>query len=151
MKAGTLTLKENWNIKLVDAVSGKLISEDNYTNAIMNVGREQIAKLINKISSTGFDVLALGTGTTAASATDTELETEVTRETATTSNPSTYVARFYKEFTFGSTYAISEAGIFDSTTASGSLILSRVIISPAKNVSTSVNLQVTADITVGTV
>ena len=106
-----------------------------------------MALLLNGNSSTYFRALAVGTGS--SNPTDpaqTALGTEVTRSAATLTN-GTYTAVFAHTFTFGGDYAITEAGIFDSATVSGSVMLARLVFA-AKNVSTTVSLIVTATITV---
>lgn len=152
MKAGTFRLIENWNIKTVDKLTGKILQEEDKCNLIVNDGLERVAKLLNGVSSTYFRAIAIGTGTTGATNGDTELETEYTRTLATLSYEANYKAKFSKTFEFGSGVAedITEAGIFDSDTASGSTMLARVTFS-AKSVSADVDLIVTATITVSRV
>ena len=61
-----------------------------------------------------------------------------------------YKAKFAKTFTFGSSYSITEAGIFDSTSVSGSTMLARVVTT-AKEVDADIDLIVEATITVSRV
>ena len=152
MKAGTFQLKENWTIKRVNKYTGKVIDVEEKCNTIVNNGLERIAKLLNGVSSTYFRALAIGTGTTGATTSDTALETEYTRELATLAYEASYKATFSKTFTFGSGVSedITEAGIFDSDTASGSTMLARTTFS-AKSVSESIDLIITATITVARV
>lgn len=147
MQSGTLKLKENYTIQKVNKETGEIISEQKRSNLITNAGKTRVAHLIAG-ALTGFTVLAIGTGTTPAAAADTTLETEVDRDPATVTYPSSYVVQLYKEFTFGSAYDITEVGIFDSDTSSGSTMLSHVILSPAESVDASTSLRVTAQITV---
>lgn len=148
-KAGTFKILENWKFERVNKETGEIIDSQEFCNLIVNAGLTRVALLLNGNSSTYFRALAVGTGTTGAANTDTELETEVTRATATLTN-GTYTAVFAHTFTFGGDYAITEAGIFDSATVSGSSMLSRTVFS-AKNVSTTIQLIVTATITVARV
>lgn len=146
IKAGTFRIRENWKIERVDALTGKVIDSEEFSNLIVNAGLTRVALLLNGNSSTYFRALGVGTGVTAAGYTDTALGTEVTRAAATLTN-GTYTAVFANTFSFGGDYTITEAGVFDSATVSGSTMLSRVVFS-AKNVSTVVQLIVTATITV---
>ena len=152
MKAGTFTLKENWNIKTVDKLTGKILQEEDKCNLIVNDGLERVAKLLNGVSSTYFRAIAIGTGTTGAINSDTSLETEYTRALAILSYEADYKAKFSKTFEFGSGVAedITEAGLFDSATVSGSIMLARTTFS-AKSVSADVDLIITATITVSRV
>ena len=87
---------------------GKLINSTvTYDKKIVDTGLERIAKLFNGISTDPMNVIGIGTGTTAAANGDTELETEVTRESATTSYEADNKAVLTKTFTFGSAYSIT--------------------------------------------
>jgi len=145
-KAGTFRIIENWKLETVEKETGKILSSEEYCNLIVNAGLTRVALLLNGNSSTYFRALAVGTGTTGAANGDTALETEVTRSAATLTN-GTYTSVFEYTFSFGGVYAITEAGIFDSATVSGSTMLARTTFA-AKNVSTVIDLIVTATITV---
>ncbi len=99
---------------------------------ITNVGLEYIAKLINGIVTNYFDYLALGTGSTTESATDTALEAEVSagglaRALATLSYEADYKAKFEKTWTYtGSGITIKEWGLFDAA-SSGNMAARQVI------------------------
>jgi len=140
-------LKGVWNFKTVDIKTGKILQEETKENTIVNTGLERVAKLLNGVSSTYFRAIAVGTGTTGVTTSDTALETEVTRATATLTYKASYKAKFEYTFSFGGDYAITEAGLFDSATASGSVMLNRTTFT-AKNVSSTIQLIVTATITV---
>lgn len=147
MRAGTFKILENWKFDRVNKETGEIIDSQEFCNTIVNDGLERVAKLLNGVSTTYFRALAVGTGTNAVTNSDTTLQTEVTRATATLSYEASYKAKFTHTFTFGGDYAITEAGIFDSATASGSVMLSRTTFT-AKNVSATIQLIVTATITV---
>ena len=152
MRAGTFKVLENWKIEEVDAYTGEVFSTEEMCNTIVNDGLERMAKLINNVSGTYFNSLAIGTGTTGATATDTSLETEYTRALATLSYEASYKAVFAKTFTFASGISedITEAGIFDNAVVSGSTMLARTTFS-AKAVTSAVSLIVTATITIARV
>jgi len=145
--AGTFRILENWKIDRVNRKTGEVIDSEEFCNLIVNNGLERVARLINGNSPTYFRALAVGTGITAATNSDSTLQTEVSRATATLSYESSYKAKFTYTFTFGGDYDITEAGIFDSATVSGSTMLARTVFS-AKNVGTLIDLIVTAKITV---
>ena len=149
MRAGTFKIIENWTIVRVNKITGEVLDKEEICNIIVNNGLERIAKLINGESSTYFRALAIGTGTTAVTNADSVLETEYTRELATLSYEADYKAVLAKTFSFGSgvTEDITEAGIFDSAIASASTMLAHTTFT-AKSVSQSVDLTVTATITV---
>ncbi len=110
---------------------GKVIDVRDIPNAVVNDGKAQVAYMINQ-TNTGtflpFTYIAIGTGTTTATATDTALGTETTtagsgRAAATVSRVTTTVAndtaQLTKTFTFttGGTFAITESGVFNSSTS----------------------------------
>ena len=148
-KAGTFQFIENWKFETVEKATGKILSTEEYCNLIVNAGLTRAALLLNGNSSTYFRALAVGTNASGPTNSDSALGAEVTRSAATLTN-GTYTAVFAHTFTFGGDYAITEAGIFDSATVSGSSMLARTVFA-AKNVSTTVSLIVTATITVARV
>lgn len=149
MKEELFKLTGKWKIQTVDKFTGKILQEEEKCNTIVNNGLERVAKLLNGISSTYLRAIAIGTGTTSPTNSDTELETEYTRALGTLTYEADYKAKFTKTFEFGSGVEedITEAGIFDSVTVSGSTMFSRVTFS-AKSVSADVDLIITAIYTV---
>lgn len=131
--------------------NGKVIDRENMKNLIVNVGKEHVAKLIGGLVSgiSEFQSIAIGTGTTGVSASDTSLETEITRALATKAYEADYKATFEYTFSFGSgvTHNITEAGLFDSNTESGSTMLDRFTFT-AKEVDADTDLYIKITITV---
>lgn len=129
--------------------NGKVIEREELHNLIVNDGKERVAKLLNGISAATFGFIGIGTGTTAPTTGDTTLETEITRADTTESYESGYKAVFEKTFSFGSgeVYDITEAGVFDQLTPSGSTMLDRFTFSP-KSVDSDIDLYVKITITV---
>jgi hypothetical protein len=91
-------------------------------NLVVTVGRQHIADQMADQGAAAMSHMAIGTGTTAADATDTALETEIDRNaltsksqgTGTDANKVTYVA----DWAAGDgTGAITEAGVFNSASA----------------------------------
>ena len=141
-------LKVNFNFKAVNNKTGKIIQQVS-CNTIVDDGLERVAKLLNGVLTTPYTVLAIGTGTTAVTTSDSVLETEVKRETATTSYEANFKAKFEHTFIFnsGESFSITEAGIFDSPIISGSTILNRTVFTEII-VNVDIDLITTATITV---
>lgn len=149
VRAGTFKFLENWKFDRVNKETGEIIDSQEFCNTIVNAGLTRTALMLNGNSSTYFRALAVGEGAVGVTYGDTALGSEVTRSAATLTN-GTYTTIFTHTFTFAAPYAITEAGIFDSATVSGSTMLARTTFA-AKNVSTVVSLIVTATITVSRV
>lgn len=108
-------------------------------NLITNAGHAAACgRVSNQGSYSPFVNIAIGTGTNAASASDTALQTEITtggggRGAATASLTTTTVSndttQLTKSFTFSSSFAITEEGILDNATSGGTL-LARQVFSP---------------------
>lgn len=119
-------------------------------NLITNAGKAGAASRLNGSGSeAAFTYLAVGTGTNAASASDTTLQTEITdsglaRVNATASRVTTTVtndtAQLATTFTVTGTKAVTEAGILNA--ASSGTLLSRQVFS-AVNVVNGDSLQLT--------
>jgi len=131
---------------------GSVIDREEIKNLIVNSGKERVAKLIAEgvgTGLTGFSYIAIGTGVTGVLVTDTSLETEVERESATVGYEASYKATFEKTFVFGTgdSYAITEAGVGDSASSTGDTLLDRFVFT-AKNVDIDTDLYVKITITV---
>jgi hypothetical protein len=107
---------------------GNITQETIVPNLVVSSGKDYIAERMKDATTTAMSHMAIGTGTTAAAAGDTALETEAGRVTLTsttvTSNAVAYVA------TFGAgtgTGAITEAGLFNAS--SGGDMLCRTVFS----------------------
>lgn len=133
---------------------GTVIDREKVHNDIVNSGKYNVAHYLANDESGlgGFPYIAIGEGESGDNvvAGDTALKSEVTRELATT-DVTNNVITYEKTFTFGSgeTYAINEAGLFDSVTESGSTMFNRAIPSSVKNVDADTDLYVKITITVG--
>lgn len=115
-----------------------------------NTGIASVAGLINGEVTNFFDYIALGEGTDAEVATQTELVTEIatnggSRATSTNSQVTTTVtndtAQFLKTFSFTGTLTINECGVFDA--ASTGVMLMRHKFASTKNVEDGDSLQLT--------
>lgn len=145
-------IKYNATIRRINRNTGEIIDEERIHNIVVNDGLERVARRLFSNATDFFDYLAIGTGTTSATASDSALETEQKREQATVSYEASYKAKFEKVFTFnsGESFNITEAGIFDDATASGSTMFNRLVFT-AKAVDVDTSLSVTITITVGRV
>ena len=97
-------------------------------NLIVDAGKAEVAKLIGAgLGGTSFSHIAIGSGTTAAASTDTALEVEVARMTATITNITTTITndtvRFEATYNATAAVTITEYGIFNAAT--GGTMLSR--------------------------
>jgi len=142
-------LRHNMRFVLRDS-KGNLKKEFEFSNLITNAGVAGVASRINGAGGeAAFDYIALGTGTTTENATDTALEAEITsgggeRASATVSRTTTDVtndtATNVNTFTFTSSFAITESGVFNAS--SGGTMLSRKVFS-AMNVVSGDALEIT--------
>lgn len=122
-------------------------------NLITNAGLAGLASRINGDGSeAAFTYLAVGTGTTAANATDTTLETEIVDSglaraagtaSRTTTTQTNDTARLTKTFSVTGTKAVTEIGILNAG-SSGTLLCRQVFT--AVNVQNGDSLAVTYDV-----
>ena len=113
--------------------NGHVLEERTINNTVVNAGKAQVAGLlITDVGGTAFDYIAIGTGTTGATATDTTLESEISTGggeragavgTRTTTSVTNDTAQLVTTFTFTSSFAVTESGIFNA--ASAGTMLSR--------------------------
>jgi hypothetical protein len=116
-------LRGHINLKLYDKL-GNLKSEIDKANVVVTAGKNFTAAWLAAATQAVpfMNYIALGTGTTAATAGDTALETEIGTRVAGTISSSTSV--WTNQATFGpgvSTGAITEAGVF-SAAAAGTML-----------------------------
>lgn len=127
-------MKENLGVKgyfeiEVRDKEGNLKAKRISPNTVTNAGKAEIAGLIltDVTGVNDFDYLALGTGTTTPSATDTALVAELYRTAGTGTRITTSVAndtaQLSGSFSMTTTANIAEVGIFNSS--SGGVLLAR--------------------------
>lgn len=118
-------LNFNFTFQSIDKKTGKVKKEAKFHNLVTNAGLNAVAGLI----AAEFDYLAIGTGTTAANATDTALETEFTRENVIATSEGTGVIEYDHVFEVGTGVSeeITEVGLFNSATETGSTMLNRAV------------------------
>lgn len=117
-------------------------------NLIVTAGKIQVAKLLNGEDFTYFNTIAIGTGTSDPAVDQTALVSEVKRAAAVCSYRATAKAIFEQTFIFGSaeSYDITEAGVFNDTSAGGDM-LDRFKFA-AKSVDSDTDLYVKITVTV---
>ncbi|MGD2071902.1 MAG: hypothetical protein PVG65_00225 [Candidatus Thorarchaeota archaeon] len=146
-KSGTFNVKWNWKFTLKDD-EGNIISESELCNTIVNNGLTKARNLFFGDAVNVPVALAIGTDNTAVQNSDTALGTEYTRATAVKTKSGDYAIEYTYDFTFGSgvSMTVYEAGLFDNSVASGSIMIARVVDS-GKAVTTASTLTVTCTIT----
>ena len=116
------TIKVTGALKITVTKPDGNVHETVVPNIVVTDGKEYIASRMKDASATAMSHMAIGTGTTAAAAGDSALETEAGRvaltSTTVTSNAVAYVATFAAGTGTG---AITEAGILNAS-SSGDLL-----------------------------
>lgn len=142
----TITAKGRIKFDLYDA-SGNLKETREINNVVVTVGKNYLATWLTAASQSGYfmQYIGLGTGTAAANASDTALQTELSTRVAGTLTPSANVWQNVASFGPGvDTGAITESGIFSAS--SGGTMLARqtfAVINKAAGDSLQVTWQVT--------
>jgi len=135
---------------ILRGADGKVKETREVKNLIVTTGKAAVAGLmLADIGGTAFDYIAIGTGTDAAAAGNTALQTEITtnggqRTTGTGTRVTTSVtddtAQLVASWTFTGSFAVTEAGILNA--ASDGTLLARQVFS-AINVVSGDSLQIT--------
>lgn len=116
------TIKVTGELKITVTKPDGNVHETVVPNIVVTDGKEYIASRMKDATATAMSHMAIGTGTTAAAAGDSALETEAGRvaltSTTVTSNAVAYVATFAAGTGTG---AITEAGILNAS-SSGDLL-----------------------------
>ena len=123
-----LILKDKMIAEVYDK-NGNLKQRVEGEDLVVNVGKAQVAGLINGVVTSAFKYIAIGTGTTSPSASDTGLGNEIKRKSATTSRVTTSVSNdtAQLEATFSSSdglsdsSAVTESGVFDASSGGNML------------------------------
>ena len=124
-------------------------------NLVVKAGYAAIAVLIGyDLGGTAFRYTGLGTGTTAADAADTDMETQSgDKQTATVTNVTVTetndAAQFVATQAFTGTLAITETGLFNNSTAATGDMLARQVFS-ALNVVSGDSIETTWKVKVST-
>jgi len=114
----------NDNLKLKGrlkiALNGETVKE--VDNIVVTDGKEYVASRMKDATATAMSHMAIGTGSTAASSSDSALETEAGRVSLTSTTVSANEVEYVATFGAGTgTGAITEAGILNAS-SSGTLL-----------------------------
>ncbi len=142
-----MRLGYNAIVKRVDKKTGKVLDSEKIHNTIVNTGLNLVRDFLGDVSVNSPKYIAIGEDNTAVQNTDTALGTENTRASSSINVGTDYQAVFSHTFSFGSSYTITEAGLFDSATASGSTMYNRFVFS-GKAVDTDTDLSVEITLTI---
>lgn len=133
---------------LVTAPDGSVKYEETVKNLVVNTGKAFIASRMKDATATAMSHMAIGTGTTAAAATDTALVNESARvalaSTTVTANAIAYVANF-PAGTPATLTAITEAGLFNASTG-GTMLCRTVFAAVNKDVNDTMSITWTVTI-----
>ena len=112
----TENLKASGSLRVViTGADGKVKEEHDFKNLVVTVGKNFVASRMVGVSANVMSHMAAGSGTTAAAAGDTALQTELGRVALATSSASTNVVTYTASFPAGTaTGAVTEAGIFNA-------------------------------------
>jgi len=110
------SLKASGSLRVVVTGSdGKVKEEHDFKNLVVTVGKNFVASRMVGVSANVMSHMAAGSGTTAAAAGDTTLQTELGRVALATSTATTNVVTYTASFPAGTaTGAVTEAGIFNA-------------------------------------
>lgn len=131
---------------LRDERNGRIKLDRTVDNLVVNAGRQAIIDRLQGNTPAVADYIAIGTGTTAAAAADTTLETEVARAQGTLSQPDAHTDRCVYTFPAGTgTGTITEAGRLNAS--SGGTLMGRALLGTAAVKTAADSLQITYDFT----
>jgi len=101
---------------------GIVVEKREVKNLVVDDGLEYIASRMKDTSATAMSHMAIGTGSTAAAASDTALGTEAARQALTSTTVTANAVAYVASFAAGTgTGAITEAGLFNAS-SSGTLL-----------------------------
>lgn len=131
-----------------DAVTKKIKHEEFKNNMVVTVGKQWFAKRLAEESANEMDHIAIGSGSTAASLSDTQLAgTELARVEVDSRVRSGAAVTFIATFGAGvGTGTVQEAGIFDG--AAGTAMLARYVFGGPSTKGASDEIEITWTITV---
>lgn len=135
-------LKLTGNLKI--ALNGETVQE--VKNLVVTDGKEYVASRMKDATATAMSHMAIGTGSTAAAASDAALGSEAGRVSLTSTTVSSNEVEYVATFGAGTgTGAITEAGIFNAS--SGGTLLCRTVFSVV-NKGSSDSMTITWTVTV---
>ena len=100
--------------KLAIAINGEVVQE--VDNLVVTAGKGYVASRIKDASATAMSHMEIGSGSTAAAASDTALGSALGRVSLTSTNVSSAVVTYVATFGAGTgTGAVTEAGLFNAS------------------------------------
>jgi len=130
--------------KLAISLNGKIVQE--VDNLVVTAGKGYVASRMKDASATAMSHMAIGSGSTAAAASDTALGSQLGRVALTSTTVSSAVVTYVASFPAGTgTGAVTEAGILNAS--SGGTMLCRTVFSVV-NKGASDSMTVTWTVTV---
>lgn len=104
-------------------INGKIINEYKEHNMAVTAGRNLIRDLLNNSTASGLTHFAVGTSTTAVTSTQTTLTTQVFIDTITQTAADTakLTVRYFLGTTSANGSTLAEAGIFNSSSSTGTM------------------------------
>ena len=130
--------------KLAISLNGKIIQE--VDNLVVTAGKGYVASRMKDATATAMSHMAIGSGSTAAAASDTALGNQLGRVALTSTTVSNAVVTYVASFPAGTgTGAVTEAGILNAS--SGGTMLCRTVFSVV-NKGASDSMTVTWTVTV---
>ena len=117
--------------------AGEILNEQQVKNLVVTTGKNHIASRIGSVSQpTAMSHMAIGTGTTAPNATDTQLGTEAGRVALSATVVSTNTVQYTATFLAGTgTGAVTEAGVFNAGGSGSGTMLCRTTFSAVNKAS----------------
>jgi hypothetical protein len=146
MKASSnITVVGTPHIVLTDK-NGNVKQDFSIPNLVVTAGKNFIASRMTGTSATAMSHMALGTGTTAAAAGDTALQSQVVRVALSSASTAGAVATYSASFGPGvGTGAITEAGVLNAAT--GGTMLCRTVF-PVVNKGADDTMSITWTVTI---
>jgi|TARA_A100001015_G_scaffold293923_1_gene371104 hypothetical protein len=112
--------------KLAIAINGEVVQE--VDNLVVTAGKGYVASRIKDATATAMSHMEIGSGSTAAAASDTALGSALGRVSLTSTSVSNAVVTYVATFAAGTgTGAVTEAGLFNAS--SGGTMLCRTVFS----------------------
>ncbi len=112
--------------KLAIAINGEVVQE--VDNLVVTAGKGYVASRIKDATATAMSHMEIGSGSTAAAASDTALGSALGRVSLTSTSVSNAVVTYVATFGAGTgTGAVTEAGLFNAS--SGGTMLCRTVFS----------------------
>lgn len=121
-------IKDDFKLKgkLAIALNGDVVQE--VDNLVVTAGKGYVASRMKDATATAMSHMAIGSGSTAAAASDTALGNQLGRVSLTSTSVSSAVVTYVATFAAGTgTGAVTEAGLFNAS--SGGTMLCRTVFS----------------------